>query len=87
MEQVIGLKVDVLFTYSTPGAIAAKNATSAIPIVAAAMGDPVGTGLAGSLAHPGGNLTGLSLGFGEGIAGKSLELLQERPFRGCLRSP
>jgi len=54
MEQVIGLEVDVLFTYSTPAAIAAKNATGAIPIVAAAMGDPVGTGLAVSLAHLGG---------------------------------
>src|SRR6185436_19558865 len=41
------------------------------------MGDPVGTGLVPGLAHPGGNLTGLSLGWGDGIGGKYLELIQE----------
>ena len=76
MNEVIGRKVDVLVTYSTPAAIAAKNATSTIPIVVAMMGDPVGAGLATSLAHPGGNLTGLSLAWAD-IAGKWLELLQE----------
>ena len=77
MAEVLGRKIDVLVTYSTPGAIAAKNATSTIPIVVSSMGDPVSAGLADSLARPGGNLTGLSLGWSEGIAGKWLELLQE----------
>jgi putative tryptophan/tyrosine transport system substrate-binding protein len=77
MAEVIGRKVDVLVTYSTPGAIAAKNATSTIPIVGVAMGDPVRTGLTSSLARPEGNLTGFSTGTGEGMVGKWLELLQE----------
>jgi putative tryptophan/tyrosine transport system substrate-binding protein len=77
MTEVIGRNVDVIFTGSTPGAIAAKNATSTIPIVAMGMGDPVRSGVVASLARPGGNLTGLSLGWGEGVGGKWLELLQE----------
>jgi len=77
MAEVIEHKVDVLFTWSTPAAIAAKNATSTTPIVNALMGDPVGTGLAASLAHPGGNLTGLSTGWTQDMAGKWLELLQQ----------
>ena len=76
MTEVVGRNLDVLITYSTPAAIAAKNATSTVPIVVAHMGDPVASGLAASLAHPGGNLTGLSLGWAD-IAGKWLELLQE----------
>ena len=75
--EVIARKPDVIVTYSTPAAVAAKDATSTIPIVVAAMGDPVGTGLVKGLARPGGNLTGLSLGWGGGIGGKFLELLQE----------
>src|SRR5262249_17406543 len=58
-------------------AVAAKKATSTIPIVAAGLGDPVGVGLVSSLAHPGGNLTGLSTGWTEGITAKWLELLRE----------
>ena len=77
MAEVVALKVDVIFTYSTPAALAAKNATSTIPIVVGAMGDPVATGLAASLARPGGNLTGLSMGYAEGTAGKWLEMLKE----------
>jgi len=77
MAEVVRQNVDVIVTISTPAAVAAKNATSTVPIVDVEMGDPVGTGLAVSLAHPGGNLTGLSLGFVEGMAGKLLELLQE----------
>jgi putative tryptophan/tyrosine transport system substrate-binding protein len=75
--EVIERKVDVLVTSGTPAAVAAKHATSTIPIVDAGMGDPVGTGLVVSLARPAGNLTGLSMGEGEGMAGKWLELLQE----------
>ena len=77
MADVIDRKIDVLVTYGTRSAIAAKNATKTIPIVAATMGDPIRSGLATSLAHPEGNLTGLSLGWAEGMAGKRLELLQE----------
>ena len=77
MTQVLGRKVDVLVTYTTPAAVAAKNATSTIPIVVAFVGDPIRSGLAVSLARPGGNLTGVTTGFAEGFAGKWLELLQE----------
>ena len=63
MAEVLGRKIDVFVTYGTPAAIAAKNATSTVPIVVAAMGDPVGSGVAASLAHPGGNLTGFSQGW------------------------
>ena len=76
MAEVLGRNIDVLVTYSTPGGLAARNATRTVPIVVATMGDPIGSGLAASLAHPGGNLTGLSLGWDD-IAGKWLELLQE----------
>ncbi|MGH8613847.1 MAG: ABC transporter substrate-binding protein, partial [Gammaproteobacteria bacterium] len=77
MNQVLAQKVDVLFTYGTPAAVAAKKATSTVPIVAAMMGDPLGTGLAASLARPGGNLTGISLAMAEGLGGKWLQLLHE----------
>ena len=76
MAEVLGRKIDVLVTYSTPGAVAAKKATTTVPIVVAAMADPVGTGLVASLARPGGNLTGLSLQW-EDLGGKWLELLHE----------
>ena len=77
MAEVIALRVDVIVTYSTPAAIAAKKSTNSIPIVVVAMGDPIGTGLAASLARPGSNLTGLSLEMTEDLSGKWLELLQE----------
>ena len=77
MAEVVGHNPDVIVTMSTPGAIAAKNATSTIPIVVPAMGDPVGMGLADSLARPGGNLTGLSLEMTQDLSGKWLQLLQE----------
>jgi ABC-type uncharacterized transport system substrate-binding protein len=69
-------KVDIIVTSSTSGAMAAKQATSIIPIVFAAAGNPVGTGLVASLARPGGNVTGLSTQFTD-LAGKRLELLRE----------
>ena len=74
---VLDRKVDVLVTYGTPGALTAKKATGTVPIVAWALSDPIRTGLAASLARPGGNLTGLSMGFAEGVAGKLLEILQD----------
>ncbi len=81
MAEVIGQKVDVLFTWTTPGAIAAKNATSTIPIVALGMGDPVRSGLVASLARPGGNLTGMSMGYGEDSAASGWSCSKRR-FRG-----
>jgi putative tryptophan/tyrosine transport system substrate-binding protein len=69
-------KVDVIVTSSTAGAVAAMQATSVIPIIFAAAGDPVGTGLVGSLARPGANVTGLSIQQTD-VAAKKLELLRE----------
>ena len=60
IAELIALKVDVLITAGTPAALAAKKATTTVPIVMAAVGDAVGTGLVPSLARPGGNVTGLS---------------------------
>ena len=69
-------KVDVIVTSATPPTVAAKQATSVIPIVFAAVGDPVGIGVVESLARPGGNATGLSLQQTD-AAGKRLEVLRE----------
>ena len=77
IADLIARKVDVLVTSATRPAVAAKAATKTIPIVAIGPGDPVRSGLVTSLARPGGNLTALSLGWGEGLAGKWLELLRE----------
>jgi putative tryptophan/tyrosine transport system substrate-binding protein len=74
--EFIRLKVDVILTYATPSSIAAKKATAVIPIVFAAAGDPVGTGLVASLARPGGNITGLSIQQTD-LASKRLEMLRE----------
>jgi putative tryptophan/tyrosine transport system substrate-binding protein len=70
------LKVDVIVTHSAGPVLAAKQATSVIPIVFAVAGDPVSTGLVASLARPGGNVTGLSVQQTD-LAGKRLELLRE----------
>jgi putative ABC transport system substrate-binding protein len=74
--EFVRLKVDVFVTHGTAPVIAAKQATSVIPIVFAVAGDPVGTGLVASLARPGGNVTGLSLQTTDSVA-KRLELLRE----------
>ena len=74
--EFVRLKVDVIVGTATPPTIAAKRATSVIPIVFAVAGDPVGTGLVASLARPGGNITGLSLQATD-LAGKRIELLRE----------
>src|SRR5262249_4650839 len=67
--EFIRLKVNVIVTYGTPSAIAAKKSTAVIPIVIAGAGDLVGAGLVTSLARPGGNVTGLSIQ-GPDLAGK-----------------
>jgi putative ABC transport system substrate-binding protein len=72
----VRLKVDVILTHGTQAIIAAKQATSVIPIVFANAGDPVGTGLIASLARPGGNVTGLSV-VSPDLASKRLELFRE----------
>jgi putative ABC transport system substrate-binding protein len=59
--EFVRLKVDVILTHGTQATLAAKRATSTIPIVATVVGDPVGSGLVTSLARPGGNVTGLSI--------------------------
>src|SRR5262249_6040463 len=69
-------KVDLIVSYGTPGCLAAKQATTTIPIVMAAVGDPVRSGLVASLAHPGGNITGLSIQDFDLII-KRIELLRE----------
>jgi putative ABC transport system substrate-binding protein len=74
--ELVRLKVDVIVTGGTSAVIAAKQATSVIPIVFATAGDPVGTGLVASLSHPGGNVTGLSNQQTD-LAGQRLELLLE----------
>ena len=74
--EFVRLKVDVILTHNTPPALAAKQATSVIPIVFATAGDPVGSGIVASLARPGGNVTGLSSQAPD-TAGKRLELLRE----------
>ena len=74
--EFVRLKVDVIVTYATPPAIAAKEATAVIPIVSAVMGDPVGAGLVASLPRPGGNVTGLSNQSAD-LAGKRVEHLRE----------
>jgi putative ABC transport system substrate-binding protein len=74
--EFVRLKVDVIVTSSTPAVLRAKQATSAIPIVFAAAGDPVASGLVASLARPGGNITGVSNQLVD-TAGKKLELLRD----------
>src|SRR6516225_6542865 len=75
--EFVQLKVDVIVTYGTPPVLAAKQATSVIPIVFAAANDPVGAGLVASLARPDGNVTGLSVQQVD-AAGKRLGLLRAR---------
>src|SRR5262245_65332725 len=75
-SSLVRLNVDVIVAIGTPGPLAAKRATSTIPIVMAAAGDPLGSGLVASLARPGGNVTGMSL-MAPDLGGKRLELLKE----------
>jgi ABC-type uncharacterized transport system substrate-binding protein len=74
--ELVRLKVDIIVADFTSAALAAKKATSTIPIVMTTGTDPVGTGLVASLARPGGNVTGLTNISGE-LGGKALDLLKE----------
>ena len=75
-QDLVNLKVDVIYAVMEQAAQAASNATTTIPIVFAVLGDPVQSGLVASLGHPGGNLTGLTA-FGSELGGKRVELLKE----------
>jgi putative ABC transport system substrate-binding protein len=75
--ELVQLQVDVIVASGPPAARAAQQATRTIPIVIAGMPDPVGSGVVGDLARPGGNVTGLSSAGGPEIVGKRLELLKE----------
>ena len=74
--EFVRLKVDVILTHNTPPTLAAKRATSVIPVVFATAGDPVASGIVASLARPGGNVTGLSSQAPD-TAGKRLGFLRE----------
>jgi putative ABC transport system substrate-binding protein len=74
--ELLRLNVDLIVTRGTLAVMAAKNATGTVPIVMAASGEPVGTGIVAGLAHPGGNVTGLSALTTELVA-KRLELMRE----------
>jgi putative ABC transport system substrate-binding protein len=76
IAEFVRLKVDVIVTHATANIVAAKQGTSVIPIVFAAVADPVGIGVVDSLARPGGNVTGLSNQFTDAAA-KRVELLRE----------
>jgi len=74
--ELVRLKVDIIVAQGTPAALAAKDATTTIPIVMVGVGDPVASGLVASLAQPGGNITGVSLQAPE-LIGKQLEFLKD----------
>ncbi|HWZ74570.1 MAG TPA: ABC transporter substrate-binding protein [Casimicrobiaceae bacterium] len=77
VTELIRLKVDIIVTTSSGTTWAAKSATQSIPIVMAASANALGEGLITSLAHPGGNITGMTFLAGPEIAGKQLQLLKE----------
>jgi len=74
--ELVRLNVDLILTRGTPAALAAKNATTTIPVVILGVGDPVTQGIVASLAHPGGNVTGLSAAV-TAIYAKRVQLLKE----------
>jgi len=76
IAELIALKVELIVTAGTPAALAVKKATTSIPLVIIAVGEPVATGLVASLARPGGNITGLT-SIAPEMEGKRLELLRE----------
>ena len=75
-NELVGLNVDVILTWSTDAVLAAKQATTTIPIVMGTIGDPLGIGIVTNLAHPGANVTGCSSRAAE-LESKRLQLLKE----------
>ena len=76
VTELLAQKVDVIVTAGTPAALAVKAATTSVPLVVVAVGDPIGTGIVASLGRPGGNITGLS-SIAPELEGKRLALLRE----------
>ena len=76
VAELIAAKVDVIVTAGTPAALAVKKATTTVPLVMVAVGDPVGTGLVASLGRPGGNATGLT-SIAPELEGKRLQIIRE----------
>jgi len=76
-SELVRLKVDLIMATDTPSALAAKNATTTIPIVMVSSGDPMGAGLVASLARPGGNVTG-NASLSPELNSKRLEILRTR---------
>ncbi len=76
IAELMAQKVELIVTAGTPATLAVKKATTAVPVVMVAVGDPVGTGIVASLSHPGGNVTGLT-SISTEMDGKRLELLRE----------
>src|SRR5262249_53668197 len=74
--ELVSSNVDLIVTHTTPGSLAAKRATTTIPIVIALIGDPVTAGVVANVARPGGNITGQSF-FGAELRAKRIELLKE----------
>jgi putative tryptophan/tyrosine transport system substrate-binding protein len=77
LSELIRLRPEVVVVSSAIGAVEAKRATTSIPVVFIGVPDPVGSGLVSTLAHPGGNLTGLARSAGEGLVGKTVQVLKE----------
>ena len=75
--KLVALKVDLIIIQGTPAAVAARNATRDIPILITTVSDPVGSGLAATLSHPGGNVTGLTNGVASELYTKRLDLLRQ----------
>jgi putative ABC transport system substrate-binding protein len=75
-KELVASKVDLITAFSTPLVLAALRASSTLPVVFTGVGDPVGTGVVRSLAHPGGNATGLATHFPE-LSAKRVEILRE----------
>jgi putative tryptophan/tyrosine transport system substrate-binding protein len=76
VRELLDAKVDVIVTAGTPATLAVQKASTSVPLVMVAVGDPIGTGIVPSLAHPGGNTTGLS-SIAPDLEGKRMELLRE----------
>ena len=76
IAELAALDVDVIVTAGTPATLALKKATTSIPVVMVAVGDPVGTGIVENLGRPGGNITGLT-SIAPELEGKRLQLLKE----------
>jgi putative ABC transport system substrate-binding protein len=75
-RELVTLKVDAIVGFQTPSVVAAKEATTGIPIIMCPAADPIGTGLVASFARPGGNITGMTTATAE-LAGKNLDLIRE----------